>query len=68
MLKTIKINCSYCDHGSMDITFQTEDFAKWQDGAYVQDAFPYLSADEREMFLSQCCPDCWEIFFPDPDI
>ena len=29
----------------------------------VQDAFPYLSADEREMILSNTCGDCWTRLF-----
>lgn len=36
------------------------DYLDWQDGELVQNAFPYLSADEREMLVSGICPDCWE--------
>ena len=36
-------------------------------GVFVQDAFvgrdgrPYLSAGERELFLSGCCEGCWSL-------
>lgn len=34
------------------------DFMDWQDGKLAQDAFPYLSAEEREQLISGFCPDC----------
>jgi hypothetical protein len=36
------------------------DFARWKGGGYVQNAFPYLSADHRELLLNG-------IVEPDPD-
>jgi hypothetical protein len=29
----------------------------------IQRAFPYLTADEREVMLSGICPECWERMF-----
>ena len=40
-----------------------EDYDKYEKGALVQDAFPYLSADNREMIISQTCPECWVNIF-----
>lgn len=37
----------------------------WQSGMKVQDAFPDLSADDRERLISGICPDCWEKMFGD---
>jgi hypothetical protein len=40
------------------------------DGVYVQDAFanragkPYLDADQRELFISKLCSDCWALLCP----
>jgi hypothetical protein len=42
---------------------QITDFADWQLGGYIQDTMPYLSADERELLISQTCGDCWEKMF-----
>jgi hypothetical protein len=36
-----------------------EQFERWKAGDYVQDAFPELSPDEREMFITGICPMCW---------
>ena len=34
---------------------------------YVQDIFPYLNAEERELLISRTCPKCWEKMFALPD-
>ena len=33
----------------------------------VQDIFPYLTNEDREMFLSHTCPTCWNDMFPDEE-
>lgn len=33
----------------------------------VQDIFPYLTPQDKEMFISQVCPTCWEDMFPSED-
>ena len=41
----------------------------WRQGAFAQDAFPELSADEREaLFISGICSTCWNYLFPGSDI
>lgn len=39
------------------------DYAKWFGGMLVQDAFPTLSATEREYFLTGYCKDCQKKLF-----
>ena len=41
------------------------DVAEWKLGKYIQDAMPYLSADERELCISQTCGVCWDKMFGD---
>ena len=41
------------------------DYLDWRDGALAQDAFPYLSKQERETLISSLCPNCWEKVFGD---
>ena len=36
-------------------------------GAMIQNAFPYLSADEREFLLTGTPPDVWDAMFKDDD-
>ena len=43
------------------------DFYAWQAGELAQSAFPYLSADEREMLISGICPNCWNEVFGEPE-
>ena len=50
--------CPFCGH-SHEVEVNEADYWDWEDGALVQDAFPYLSADERELLVSGICPDCW---------
>jgi hypothetical protein len=56
---TIVTRCPICGHANF-IETNEADYWDWQDGTLVQDAFPYLSADEREMLISGICPTCWE--------
>lgn len=54
--------CPICNRTN-EITVREADVPLWLAGTLVQDAFPYLSADEREMLISGICPDCWENLF-----
>lgn len=54
--------CPFC--GQAHSVFANErDYLDWQEGELVQNAFPYLSADDREMLISGCCPSCWKKTF-----
>ena len=35
------------------------DYLDWQDGELIQNAMPYLSAQEREYLITGICPTCW---------
>jgi hypothetical protein len=39
------------------------DYQKWVDGALIQDALPYLTADEREFLMTGITPDQWKKMF-----
>ena len=54
--------CPFCGRGN-EIEVNESDYWDWDDGELVQDAFPYLSADEREMLISGICPTCWKNTF-----
>ena len=41
----------------------SDDFQRWKDGALIQDAMPYLSADERELLISSICGLCFDQMF-----
>ena len=54
--------CPFCGHEN-EVEVNHMDYLDWQNGELVQDAFPYLSANEREMLISGCCPRCWDKMF-----
>ena len=39
-----------------------------QKGKLIQDAFPELSSDERELLLSGICSECWDKIFAEDNI
>lgn len=54
--------CQGC-HGETHLSLSIEDFNRWQAGMKIQDAFPNLDADQREMLISGTCPKCWNRMF-----
>ena len=48
---------------SHNLLVNINDVAAWKSGTYIQDAMPYLSADERELSISLTCGDCFEEMF-----
>lgn len=54
-----RCNCG----GQKEITVNGPDLFKFRQGTLIQDAFPYLSADEREFLITGICNTCWEASF-----
>ncbi len=61
---SIVVVCPICGEEHF-IFANVEDVWAWEDGELVQNAFPYLSADEREILISGICPECWAKMFGD---
>ncbi|NDD53460.1 hypothetical protein EBZ39_06225 [bacterium] len=40
-----------------------EDLARFRNGEFAQDCFPYLPAADREFLISGICGKCWERLF-----
>ena len=60
---TIEYRCPFCTHTKRH-DFPTDGFTKWyMEGMLVQEAFPTLSATDREVLISHICPDCQEKIF-----
>ena len=59
---TIVTACPCCGEANF-IEANESDYWDWKDGALVQDAFPYLTPNEREALISGLCPWCWEQTF-----
>jgi hypothetical protein len=56
--------CCVCDQyevWSLDRNAVT----RWQEGEYIQNAFPDMSAGDREILISGTHPACWSKLFPE---
>lgn len=62
----IETTCPIC-HETHSIMVFADDYLHWKHGVEAQDAFEYLSADDREMLISGICPKCWDDLFADED-
>lgn len=63
---TVITTCPFCGHVN-EVAVNEMDYLDWQDGELAQNAFPYLSADEREILISGICPTCWNGMFEGED-
>jgi hypothetical protein len=43
------------------------DLVAYQDGAHIQDAFPYLTVDQRELILTGMTEEMWNDTFGDEE-
>lgn len=60
------IRCRMCgiDHRVMVNSAHLDDY---ENGELVQNAFPYLTPDERELFISRTCGKCFDKMFGGED-
>ena len=59
----IETRCPYC-YTKQNIRVATVDYKDWKSHKMIQDAFPYLNADEREALITGICKRCWGDSFP----
>ena len=69
-IKKIKVTeqCACCG-ANVELEVYEEDYIEFKttprtQRRFVQDIFPYLTPQDREMFISGVCPTCWEDMFP----
>ena len=53
----LEITCPSCGKSHF-VEIAESDYNAWYNGALAQNAFPYLSATEREQLISHICPQC----------
>lgn len=58
--------CPFCGKKT-EIQIEEAQYFNWLSGAMVQDAFPALSATDREVLLTGMCPKCQESIFGSGD-
>jgi hypothetical protein len=62
----LEVACTCCDIVHLIGTSLTG-YMSWRAGAFVQEAFPEVPKEYREMFISGTCPECWERMFGNDD-
>jgi hypothetical protein len=61
------VRCVVCGQ-YFTIFYNREDMISWLSGSQpIQDAMPYLTAGERELFISGTCSECFDFLFPSLD-
>ena len=62
MNTTMNLQCVHCDE-THQINLNYEDVQAWKDGTLIQEALPYLNADQRELLISKTCGPCFDKMF-----
>ena len=63
----VDVMCVYCG-AYQTIFYNREDMVDWLCGnGNIQDIMPYLSANERELLISNTCGSCFDKMFPPLD-
>lgn len=56
----LKIECRQCNH-AWPISVDPADYDRWgRQGHPIQDCMPYLTADQRELLISNTCGTCFD--------
>lgn len=58
--------CVHCGEAG-SITVDAKGYEEWKAGAFIQNALPELSADEREQLLTGTHGSCFDIMFPEEE-
>ena len=56
--------CLLCQR-EFPFALDPQGFARWLNGELVQNAFPEMRKEDRELLVSNTCPECWRRTFPE---
>ena len=56
--------CNFCGR-IKNINIPDDEYNAYMQGVKIQVAMPSLTADERELFISGMCENCWDEMFTD---
>lgn len=60
----LQVRCRCCNKMNyLEVTEESAIEYMKPNRRHVQDIFPYLKAEERELLISHTCPKCWEDMF-----
>ena len=58
MMTTLWATCNKCKD-QVEMSVNKDDYTSWENGELIQNAMPYLTADEREVLISGICGPCF---------
>lgn len=65
---SMKIEAVCCQCSKVEVLeVKRTQYEAWKKGAFIQDAFPHLNADERELLISGICGECFDKMFSEED-
>jgi hypothetical protein len=66
---TVRKNCTFCNKPAEVQNVSLEGVNLWADGTgpSIQNVFPTMDAEDREVLLSGTHPSCWNKMFPPDD-
>lgn len=65
-MMTFEGRCPFCGK-KVEVEVEESQYIAWLNGALVQDAFPTMSATNREILLTGMCPKCQDMIFSSGD-
>jgi len=65
-MKELQIYCRMCNM-LFKVNVTEQEWKDYQMGMLAQKAFPNMSADERELIISQTCSLCWDELFSEEE-
>lgn len=57
----IKTTCPMCGKNTV-ITVTKTQYERYQNGELIQNCFPEMKPEIREMLITGICPECWDKF------
>lgn len=69
MPSTVKVESSDCSVCGKATIFELHevDYIRWRTGEHIQNVFPDMTPDEREILISGTHPECWNAMFSDEE-
>lgn len=63
----VGVHCTHCGK-VVEVPITEEELLSWDGHNHIQEQFPQVAPELREMLISGICPECWnEIFPPEED-
>lgn len=56
-------DCVVCGRIHEPVILDAEKYYRWKGGECIQDVFPEMTKDQREILISGTCPECWDELF-----